>query len=158
MIPGTEAFFGEVRAAFAEVAERLGLDGPGAGEPDRHLAVATYTGSGVTYQVVLGLWQGDIEIHACRETASTVCKVGIEGLALAAGVVDRRRGVSFGARSLRQLRRSLTGQIRYVELVHPLVSGAPDLALALMRAAGAREWRRPAETPQGPVSRAETGP
>ncbi|MGW7239144.1 hypothetical protein [Streptomyces sp. NPDC054804] len=158
MTPGTEAFFGEVRVAFAEVAERLGLDGPGAGEPDRHLAVATYTGSGVTYQVVLGLWQGDLEIHACRETASTVCKVGVAGLARAAGVVDRRRGVSFGARSLRQLRRSLTGQIRYVELVHPLVSGAPDPALALMRAAGAREWHRPAGTPQGPVSRTETGP
>lgn len=143
MTPGTETFYGEVRNAFAGAAQRLGLDGPGAGEPDRHLAVASYTGSGVTYTVVLGLWQGDIEIHACRETASTVCKVGIAGLARAAGVADGRSGVCFGARSLRQLRRSLTGQIRYVELVHPLVSGAPDEALALMRAAGAREWHRP---------------
>lgn len=144
MTPGTEAFFGEVRTAFADVAERLGLDGPGTHEPGRHLAVATYRGCSVTYKVVLGLWQGDVGIHACRETASTECKVGVEELALTAGVVDRRSAVSFGARSLRQLRRSLSGQIRYVELVHPLVSGPPDPALALMRAAGAREWRRPA--------------
>ncbi|MFD4503289.1 hypothetical protein [Streptomyces sp. NPDC058457] len=144
MAPGAAAFHGEARTAFAEVAQRLGLDGPGGGEGDRHLAVATYAGSGVTYKAVLGLWQGDVEIHVCRTTPLTECKVGIEGLAVTAGVVDRRGGVSFGARSLRQLRRSLAGQVRYVELVHPLVSGDPDTALSLMRAAGAREWRRPA--------------
>ena len=144
MAPGAEAFRGEVRAAFAGVAERLGLDGPGETDPDRHLAVATYVGPAVTYKVVLGLWQGDVEIHACRRTALTECKVGVEGLALAAGVVPRRGGVSFGARTLRQLRRSLVGQVRSVELVHPLVSGDPDTALAHMRAAGAREWHRPA--------------
>ncbi|MFG2964191.1 hypothetical protein ACGFZS_13015 [Streptomyces sp. NPDC048288] len=144
MAPGAEAFCGEVRAAFAGVAERLGLDGPGEAETDRHLAVATYIGSAVTYKVVLGLWQGDVEIHACRRTALTECKVGVEGLALAAGVVDRPGRVSFGARTLRQLRRSLTGQVRYLELVHPVVSGDPDTAFALMRAAGAREWQRPA--------------
>ncbi|OIJ64217.1 hypothetical protein [Streptomyces mangrovisoli] len=144
MALGTEAFFGEVRAAFADVAERLGLDGPGRAEVDRHLAVATYSGSGVTYNAVLGLWQGDIEIHACRATAWSECKVGVEGLALAAGVVGRRGGVTFGARSVRQLRKSLTGQVRCVELVHPLISGEPDSALRLMRAAGAREWRKPA--------------
>ncbi|MFG2940590.1 hypothetical protein [Streptomyces sp. NPDC048282] len=144
MAPGAEAFCGEVRAAFAGVAERLGLDGPGETGPDRHLAVATYIGPAVTYKIVLGLWQGDVEIHACRRTALTECKVGVEGLALAAGVISRRGEVSFGARTLRQLRRSLTGQVRYVELVHPLLSGDPDSALALMRAAGAREWQRPA--------------
>ncbi|WP_406439759.1 hypothetical protein OHB00_31665 [Streptomyces sp. NBC_00631] len=143
MAPGAEAFQGEVRAAFAAVAQRLGLDGPVGGEEDRHLAVATFAGSGVAYKVVLGLWQGDVEIHVCRRTALTECKVGIEGLAVTAGVVDRRGGVSFGARSLRQLRRSLAGQVRYVELVHPLVSGDPATALSLMRAAGAREWHRP---------------
>ncbi|MHC3468234.1 hypothetical protein ACYF6T_05940 [Streptomyces sp. 7R007] len=144
MMPGPEAFFGEVRVAFAETARRLGLEGPGAGEADRHLAVATYAGAGVRYKAVLGLWQGDIEIHACRDTPSTECKVGVVGLALAAGVVGRRGGVSFSARSLRQLRKSLTGQVRYVELVHPLLAGDPETAVALMRAAGAREWRRPA--------------
>ncbi|MGY4925389.1 hypothetical protein [Streptomyces sp. 900105755] len=144
MAPGAEAFRGEARAAFADVAQRLGLAGPGGGEGDRHLAVVTYAGSGVTYKAVLGLWQGDVEIHVYRRTALTECKVGIEGLAVSAGVVDRRGRVSFDARSLRRLRRSLAGQVRYVELVHPLVSGDPDEALSLMRAAGAREWRRPA--------------
>ncbi|MFJ3665436.1 hypothetical protein ACIPSE_03170 [Streptomyces sp. NPDC090106] len=133
-----EAFFREVRAAFTGVAERLGLDGPGEEEADRHLAVATYAGAGVRYKVVLGLWAGDVEIHVCRETPSSECKVGIEKLAVAAGVVDRGGAASFGARSVRQLRKSLAGQVRYVELVHPLVS------VELMRAAGAREWSRPA--------------
>ncbi|MDN3024473.1 hypothetical protein [Streptomyces sp. S.PB5] len=142
MVPGTEAFHDEVRAAFADVAGRLGLDGPGEGERDRHLAVATYTGSGVRYQVVLGLWDGDVEIHACRDTGLTECKVGIGKLAVAAGVAGGR--VSFGARSLRQLRKSLAEQVRCLELVHPLVSGEPGPAVELMRAAGAREWRRPA--------------
>lgn len=142
MVPGTEAFLDEVRAAFAEVADRLGLEGPGEGARDRHLAVATYAGSGVQYTVVLGLWDGDVEIHVCRETGLTECKVGIGKLALAAGVAGDR--VSFGARSLRQLRKSLAGQVRCVELVHPLVSGEPEAAVALMRAAGAREWSRPA--------------
>ncbi|MFG2960624.1 hypothetical protein ACGF5O_43750 [Streptomyces sp. NPDC048291] len=143
MAPGAETFHGEARAAFAEVARRLGLAGPGGGEGDRHLAVAAYAGSGVTYKAVLGLWQGDVEIHVCRRTALTECKVGIETLAVSAGLVDRPGHVSFDARTLRRLRRSLAGQVRYVELVHPLVSGDPDTALTLMRAAGAREWRRP---------------
>ncbi|MFD3835064.1 hypothetical protein ACFWWC_02195 [Streptomyces sp. NPDC058642] len=142
MVPGTEAFLDEVRVAFTDVAERLGLSGPGEGERDRHLAVATYTGSGVRYRIVLGLWDGDVETHVCRETGVTECKVGIGRLARAAGVADSR--VSFGARSPRQLRKSLAGQVRYVELVHPLVSGEPEAAVALMRAAGAREWSRPA--------------
>ncbi|MEU6377737.1 hypothetical protein [Streptomyces sp. NPDC046909] len=142
MVPGTEAFLDEVRAAFAEVAERHGLAGPGEEERDRHLAVATYTGAGVRYRVVLGLWDGDVEIHACRETGPTECKVGIGKLAVAAGVVAGGR-VSFGARSLRQLRKSLAEQVRCLELVHPLVSGELEPAVALMRAAGAREWRRP---------------
>ncbi|NNN35263.1 hypothetical protein HLK59_33845 [Streptomyces sp. S3(2020)] len=137
MVPQTEAFFREVRAAFAEVAGRLGLDGPEEDAADRHLAVATYAGTGVRYTVVLGLWAGDVEIHVCRETPSTECKIGVEKLALAAGVAGPPDGVSFGARSLRQLRKSLAGQVRYVELVHPHVS------VELMRAAGAREWRRP---------------
>lgn len=142
MVPGTEAFLDEVRAAFAEVAGRLGLQGPGEGERDRHLAVATYTGSGVRYRVVLGLWDGDVETQVCRDTGATECKVGIGKLAVAAGVLDSR--VSFGARSLRQLRKSLAGQVRCIELVHPLVSGELEAAVTLMRAAGAREWSRPA--------------
>ncbi|MFF7448614.1 MULTISPECIES: hypothetical protein [unclassified Streptomyces] len=142
MVVEAETFLDEVRSAFADVAARLGLDGPGEGDRDRHLAVATYTGSGVRYRVVLGLWDGDVETHVCRATGATECKVGIGKLALAAGLAEGR--VPFGARGLRQLRKSLAAQARYVELVHPLVSGAPEPAVALMRAAGAREWSRPA--------------
>jgi hypothetical protein len=137
MVPGAEAFFGEVRAAFAGAAERLALDGPGDESADRHLAVVTYAGADVRYTTVLGLWAGDVEIHVCRDAEATECKVGVEKLARAAGVMGRRGAVSFGARSLRQLRKSLSSQVRYVELVHPLAT------VELMRAAGAREWSRP---------------
>ncbi|KUN26267.1 hypothetical protein AQJ23_13885 [Streptomyces antibioticus] len=134
MVPGAEAFFGEVRAAFAGAARRLALDGPLEQTADRHLAVVTYTGADVRYKAVLGLWAGDVEIHVCRDAEATECKVGVEKLARAAGVGG---AASFGARSMRQLRKSLTSQVRYVELVHPLVT------VELMRAAGAREWSRP---------------
>ncbi|WP_030043243.1 hypothetical protein [Streptomyces resistomycificus] len=143
MVPGVRVFFTEVRATCADAAARLGLDGPDERASDRPLAVAAYTGSGVTYEVVLGLWDGHVEIHACRETESTLCKVSVERLTVAAGVVDRRGRVSFGARSLRQMRKSLAGQVRYVELVHPLVAGDADAAVELMRGADAREWSKP---------------
>ncbi|AZP19953.1 hypothetical protein ACIGMX_10345 [Streptomyces aquilus] len=133
MVPGAEAFFGEVRAAFAGTARRLALEGPSQ-TADRHLAVVTYTGADVRYKAVLGLWAGDVEIHVCRDAEATECKVGVEKLARAAGVGG---AATFGARSMRQLRKSLTSQVRYVELVHPLVT------VELMRAAGAREWSRP---------------
>jgi hypothetical protein len=144
MVPGVRVFFTEVRVTCADVAERLGLEGPREHESELPLAVATYTGSGVRYEVVLGLWDGYVEIHACRETEATLCKVSIEKLAVAAGAVDGPGGVSFGARSLRQMRKSLTGQLRYVELVHPLVTGDGAAAVELMRRARAREWSKPA--------------
>ena len=144
MVPGVEDFLTEVRAACADIADRLGLEGPGETESGPPLAVATYTGSGVTYDVVLGLWDGYVEIHACRETPSTLCKVSVEKLAVAAGAVDRPGGVSFSARSLRQMKKSLAGQLRYVELVHPLVTGDAEAAVELMRRADAREWSKPA--------------
>lgn len=144
MVPGVKVFFAEVRDTCAEVAGRLDLEGPGEQESGLPLAVATYTGSDVRYEVVLGLWDGYVEIHACRETEATLCKVSIEKLALAAGAVDKPGGVSFSARSLRRMRKSLAGQLRYVELVHPLVSGDAQAAVELMRRADAREWSRPA--------------
>ncbi|PWI17613.1 hypothetical protein DI272_28195 [Streptomyces sp. Act143] len=137
MVPGAEGFFHETRAAFAGAARRLALEGPVDETADRHLAVVTYTGADVRYKAVLGLWAGDVEIHVCRDAGATECKVGVEKLARAAGIAGSRREASFGARSLRQLRKSLTSQVRYVELVHPLVT------VELMRAAGAREWSRP---------------
>jgi hypothetical protein len=142
MVPGTKVFFEEVRAAFAEVADGLGLEGPGEREPGLPLAVATYTGTVVKYEVVLGLWDGYVEIHACRETESTLYKVGVEKLAVAVGAVGKRGGVSFSARSVKRMKKSLTGQLRYVELVHPLMTGDAESAVGLMRRAGAREWSR----------------
>ncbi|GAA3973569.1 hypothetical protein OG252_20695 [Streptomyces sp. NBC_01352] len=143
MVPGVKVFFAEVRETCAGVAERLGLEGPGERESGLPVAVATYTGSGVKYEVVLGLWDGYVEIHACRETSSTLCKVSVEKLAVAAGAVEKPGGVSFSARSLRQMRKSLAGQLRYVELVHPLVTEDAAAAVELMRRADAREWSKP---------------
>jgi hypothetical protein len=97
----------------------------------------------VRYEVVLGLWDGYVEIHACRATPATLYKASVEKLALAAGAAPRRGEVSFGARSRRQLRKSLSGQLRYVELVHPLITGDAEDAVELMRRADARAWSRP---------------
>jgi hypothetical protein len=57
------------------------------------------------------------------------------------GVVDKRGTVSFSARNLKQLKKSLVGQRAFIEPVHPLLSGDLESAMRLMRAAGAREWR-----------------
>jgi hypothetical protein len=143
MVPETKTFFAEVRTTCAEAARRLGLEGPTEREAGLPLAVATYTGSDMRYEVVLGLWDGHVEIHACRATPATLYKVSVEKLALAAGAVDRRGGVSFSARSPKRMRKSLAGQFRYVELVHPLMTGNAEAAVALMRRADARAWRRP---------------
>ncbi|MFC4033344.1 hypothetical protein ACFO3J_17875 [Streptomyces polygonati] len=67
-----------------------------------------------------------------------ILRCDVEILALAAGVVERRGGISYSAASLRALRRSLEGQADYVRRVHPtLVDGkGPEM----MRKAGAREY------------------
>jgi hypothetical protein len=145
MVPEVQvrSFFTEVRTACAEVAERLGLDGPAERQSGRRLAVATYSGRGVRYEVVLGLWDGHVEIHACRATDAALYKVSVEKLAVAAGAVGRPGGVSFSARSPRRMQRSLAGQLRCVELVHPLLTGDAGAAVDLMRRADARIWSRP---------------
>ncbi|MDT0485313.1 hypothetical protein [Streptomyces doebereineriae] len=67
--------------------------------------------------------------------------VDIETLAIAAGVVDKRGGISYSARNLNQLRKSLQGQANYLQLVHPYYTDATT-AESLMRQAGARVWRK----------------
>jgi hypothetical protein len=66
--------------------------------------------------------------------------VDIESLAIAAGIVDKRGGISYSARNLKQLRKSLLGQAGYVRRVHPLLTD--EETEDLMRRAGAREWDR----------------
>ncbi|MFD4605377.1 hypothetical protein ACFWPQ_46110 [Streptomyces sp. NPDC058464] len=68
--------------------------------------------------------------------------VNVEQLALAAGVIEGRGEISYSARNLTQLRKSLSGQAKYVRLVHPLL--ADKATEPLMRQAGAREWKKPA--------------
>jgi hypothetical protein len=67
----------------------------------------------------------------------------LEDVALAAGVVGLRGRVSYSARNLKQLRKSLLGQAEYVRLVHPILADSPTEAL--MRRTGAREWSKGAE-------------
>lgn len=138
----TEVFLDEVRSAFGEVAARLGLTVPGEAERDRHLAVATLAGPTVRYRVVLGVWDGDVETHVCRTAGPTECKVGVGRLARAAGLTHRP--VPHAARTVRQLRKSLTDQAAWLPRLHPLVAGPEPQALTVMRRAGAREWHRPA--------------
>jgi hypothetical protein len=67
--------------------------------------------------------------------------VDIEPLAIVTGVVEKCGGISYSARNLKQLRKSLLGQADYVQRVHPFLN---DTATAedLMRQAGAREWNK----------------
>jgi hypothetical protein len=138
MVPSVKVFFEEVRAAYAETASSLGLAGPT--ETEHVLPVSTYQGGGVEYQVGLDFREGSVECRASTETESVAFTAGIEDLALASGVVELRGRVSYSARNLKQLRKSLLGQAEYVRLVHPFL--ADSAAEDLMRQAGAREWSK----------------
>ena len=141
MVPSAKVFFEEVRAAYAEAAGALGLTGPT--ETEHVMPVSTYTDGGVEYQIRLDFREGAVECSAGIETESVTFTAGIEDLALAAGVVELRGRVSYSARNLKQLRKSLLGQAEYVRLVHPFL--ADSGAEGLMRQAGAREWNKGTE-------------
>ncbi|MER5449908.1 hypothetical protein ABT065_30445 [Streptomyces sp. NPDC002764] len=69
--------------------------------------------------------------------------VDIEPLAITAGVVEKRGGISYSARNLKQMRKSLLGQAGYVRRVHPLLTDAatiedPDEAGRRLRVARAQ--------------------
>lgn len=139
MVPSVKVFFEEVRAAYSETASSLGLAGPT--ETEHILPVSTYIGSGVKYEIALDFREGTVECGACIETESAMLTADIKDLALAAGVVELLGRISYSARDLKQLRKSLQGQAEYVQRVHPLLSGA-DVAEGLMRRADAREWSK----------------
>ncbi|WP_146608167.1 hypothetical protein [Streptomyces sp. NTH33] len=141
MVPSAKVFFEEVRAAYAEAASSLGLTGPA--EAEQVMPVSAYRCGGVEYQIGLGFRDGVVECSASTETESVAFTASIEDLALAAGVVDLRGRVSYSARNLKQLRKSLLGQAEYVRLVHPFLAG--PAAEGLMRQAGARQWSKGAE-------------
>lgn len=134
-VPTAKVFFEEVRGAFAEVAEKLGLEGPT--EVDRPyglpIAEATYTHGGLEYEAFLEQWEGYVTIKVQLKTDTHSLSADIEPLAIAAGIVEKRGGVSFSARGLKQMRKSLAGQLAYVELVHPLLTGDADSAAELLR-------------------------
>lgn len=139
MVPSAKGFFEEVRAAYAETAAVLGLSGPT--ETELVLPVSAYKGGGVEYEIGLDFREGGVECSVSTQTESVTLTVDIEPLAIAAGVVEKQGGISYSARNLKQLRKSLQGQAGYVRRVHPFLADSAT-AEALMRQAGAREWRK----------------
>ncbi|SDO65658.1 hypothetical protein [Actinacidiphila guanduensis] len=130
------AFLWEVATAFDGAARELGLVGPAA--EDRILMSATYTDGALDYEVLLDLWDLTVETQVRLREPGIVLVADIEPLVLAAGLVDRRGGISFSAASLYALRRSLRGHAAYVRKVQPVLAAGD--AAALLRAAGAREY------------------
>jgi hypothetical protein len=154
-VPSPRVFFAEVREAFTELAERLGLEG--LVERERVLSVSTYTRGAVEYEVYLEEREGSVDINADLRTESIRFTVGIEQLAIAAGIVDKRGTVSFSARNLKQLKKSLVGQRAFIEPIHPLLSGDLEPAVRLMRAAGARDGGGRPGNERGPRPPVRTG-
>jgi hypothetical protein len=95
--------------------------------------VATLRPSSLDYM------EGTVECRVTLQADTYFLTVEIEPLAITAGVVEKRGGISFSARTQKQLRKSLQGQADYVQRVHPFLPDA-DAAEKLMRQAGARTW------------------
>ncbi|MEU6371830.1 hypothetical protein [Streptomyces sp. NPDC046909] len=132
-------FFDEVATAFADVADDLKLTGP----QERNLVVpaSIYRGAGVEYRIWLDNQEGTVGCDAKIHLEAVNLTADIEPLAIAAGVVEKRGGISYSARNLNQLRKSLHGQADYVRRVHPFLAD-PATAENVMRNADAREWTR----------------
>lgn len=139
MVPSEEVFFDEVRTVCDATAGELGLTGPA--ETGRVMPRAVYKGDGVDYRIGLDDSDGTVECSARIETDTLALTADIEALAIAAGVVEKRGGISYSARNLKQLRKSLQGQADYIRRVHPFLTDATR-AENLMRQAGAREWTK----------------
>ena len=137
MTPSAKVFFDEVRTVYASIAAALGLTGPE--ETERVMPSAHYQGPIVEYRISLDYSEGTVGCSVELEADNFILTVGIEPLAITAGVVEKRGRISFSARNLKQLRKSLHGQADYVQRVHPFLADA-DAAQELMRQAGAREW------------------
>ncbi|MBT2675648.1 hypothetical protein J7E95_33620 [Streptomyces sp. ISL-14] len=137
-VPAAKVFFAEVRALCAEAAERWGLEGPGERRSDLLLATSRYSGGGLTYEFYFEWFEVHVKVSAVLETETGKMKADVEQLAIAAGVVEKGGGVSYSAQNQKQMKKSLEGQVRYVELLHPFLSGDREAAEELMRKAGAR--------------------
>ncbi|SEC20216.1 hypothetical protein SAMN05216489_00144 [Streptomyces sp. 3213] len=145
MVPSAKSFFEEVRAVYAETAAALELSGPV--ETTHVLPVSAYKRGALAYRVSLDFREGAVECDVSFTTDSLTFTVDIEPLAIAAGVVEKRGGISYSARNLKQMRKSLLGQAGYVQRVHPLLTDATTIE-DLMRRAGAREWHGHRSTPE----------
>lgn len=139
MIPTAKAFFEEVRTTCAPLAASLGLAGPE--EEDVVMPCARYQAPVVEYWIRLDCAEGTMNCCAVINTEAHLLTVDLEPLAIAAGVAEKRGGISFSARNLKQLRKSLLGHADYVQRVHPLLA-EPAAAEDLMRRAGARQWTK----------------
>nr|WP_159059501.1 hypothetical protein [Streptomyces antibioticus] len=98
-------------------------------------------GAGVEYRILLDVMEGTVSCDVEIATDTVDLTADIEPLAIAAGVVEKRGGITCSARNLSQLQKSLRGQADYVRLVHPILAD-PTTAEPLMRKSGAREWIR----------------
>ncbi|MBO4254226.1 hypothetical protein [Streptomyces griseorubiginosus] len=145
MTQSATSFFEEVRVVYAETAAAAGLTGPT--ETERILPVSRYKGGGVEYAVSLDVREGAVECDVSFTTDALSFTVDIEPLAIAAGIVDKRGGISYSARNLKQLHKSLLDQAYYVRRVHPLLTADAATTEDLMRRARAREWHRHRSTP-----------
>lgn len=137
MAVSARVFFDEVQTVYAPLAEALGLAGPEASE--EVMPNSRYTGPAVRYRIALDYSEGRVGCSVALETDTFILTVDVEPLALTAGVVEKRGGISYSAHNLKQLRKSLQGQADYVHRVNPLIIDA-DAAQQLMRQAGARTW------------------
>jgi hypothetical protein len=137
MVASVKVFFQEVRAAYEETAVRLDLIGPE--ESQDVIPVSSYRVRELAYEVHLDVREGGVDTQVKVETDAIFLTMDIEELALSLNVVERRGGFSRSARNLKQLKKSLVGQVGYVELLHPLLSGGK--AEKVMLEAGARRWR-----------------
>ena len=137
MVPSAKVFFQEVRAAYAETAARLDFVGPE--ERQDVIPVSSYKVNELAYEVLLDIREGTVATQAKVETDAIYLTMDIEALALALNVVEKRGGFSRSARGMKQMKKSLAGQVVYVELLHPLLSGGK--AEKVMLQAGARRWR-----------------
>ncbi|MFE4663780.1 hypothetical protein ACFRI7_02995 [Streptomyces sp. NPDC056716] len=136
----SKSFFDEVRTAFAATAAELELTGPE--ESNQIMPHSIYRGSGVEYRVGLDFESGGyVEITAKIEMDSVRLRAEVEPLAIAAGIVEKRGGVSSSARNQKQMRKSLVGQVDYLRRVHPFLAD-PATAEDVMRRAGARETEK----------------
>ncbi|WP_405737572.1 hypothetical protein OG885_30910 [Streptomyces sp. NBC_00028] len=134
------SLFDEVQMACADMADDLKLTGPA--EDYVVAPTFTYRGVGVEYQFLVDGREGTVGCTVEVPTETANLTVGLEALAIAAGVVEKRGGISYSARNQNQFRKSLQGQVDYIRRVHPFLTD-PTTAEPLMRRADAREWLLP---------------